>query len=189
MIDFLFYFFAAIVVLASLCVVLNRDVVGSAMFMILAFLGTAGLFVLLDAYFLAALEVLVYAGAVMVLFLFIIMLLDVDKQAQAYPKRFWAIASVLGFAVLIAGACYLFLPDNALNSFSIAETPVTVLPSKDAPMAFTISAKSFGIGLFTRYLLPFQIAGFILLVAMIGVVVISKRLRTDNVYKPPLTDE
>ena len=80
MIDLLFYIFSGLMILGALVMILSPNAVNSAMCMIVTLVATAGLFVLLEAYFLAILQVLVYAGAVMVLFLFIIMLLDVDKE-------------------------------------------------------------------------------------------------------------
>jgi NADH-quinone oxidoreductase subunit J len=83
MLDILFYVFSAITLIAAVLMVLTPNAVNGAMCMIVAFIGTAALFVLLEAYFLAVIQVVVYAGAVMVLFLFIIMLLDVDKGEGA----------------------------------------------------------------------------------------------------------
>ena len=98
MLDILFYIFAAITLVSALIMVLSPNAVNGAMCMIVSFVGTAALFVLLEAYFLAALQILVYAGAVMVLFLFIIMLLDVDKDANSYLKDKMTLAgSIFGF--------------------------------------------------------------------------------------------
>lgn len=143
--------------------------------MIVAFLGTAVLFVLLEAYFLAIIQVLVYAGAVMVLFLFIIMLLNVEKEGGIieYKHRLTAFASVIGFALLTMLVCSLFsgnyLPEPKLQP--VLENPVGSWQN----IPFTTSSKSFGYSLFTKYMLPFQVTGFLLLAAMIGVIVVSKK--------------
>lgn len=99
----LFYIFSALIVLAGLWVVLSRNVVNSALFMVVTFIGTAGLFVLLEAYFLALLQVLVYAGAVMVLFLFIIMLINVDRQARMQFDKISFFSSFIIVAIMAVG--------------------------------------------------------------------------------------
>ena len=177
MIDSLFYIFASLMLISALVMVLNKNAVNSAMCMIVALVSTAGLFVLLEAYFLAILQVLVYAGAVMVLFLFIIMLLDVDKEENyEYLKhKFAFIARLLGFSLLF------FL---VFNSFSETYLPSTELvqitnEGEAGTIDFSNTAKSFGQILFTKYMLPFQVIGFLLLVAMIGVIVISKKQTTE----------
>ena len=178
MIDSLFYMFASLMLLSALAMVLNKNAVNSAMCMIVALVSTAGLFVLLEAYFLAILQVLVYAGAVMVLFLFIIMLLDVDKEENyEYLKhKFSFVARLLGFALLF------FL---IFNSFSEVHLPSPDLvqitnEGKAGTIAFSNTAKSFGQILFTKYMFPFQVIGFLLLVAMVGVIVISKKHSVDT---------
>ncbi len=175
MLDILFYVFSAIVLVSALLMVVSPNAVNCAMCMIVSFVGTAALFVLLESYFLAILQVLVYAGAVMVLFLFIIMLLDVDKSEGDYLKDKMTLgASVVGFALLTVLVCSAFagghhLPEPAL-------LPVSELPSGEGiGIPFTTSAKSFGYSLFTKYMLPFQVTGFLLLAGMIGVIVVSKK--------------
>ncbi|NBB80589.1 MAG: hypothetical protein GVY36_14285 [Verrucomicrobia bacterium] len=155
--------------------VINPNVVNGAMCMIISFVGTAALFVLLEAYFLAVLQVLVYAGAVMVLFLFIIMLLDADRDTSRLLKDKVTLAgSIAGFALLVVLICAAFagadhLPEPAL--LPVAENPT----GEGSGIPFTTSAKSFGYSLFTKYMLPFQVTGFLLLAAMIGVIVVSKK--------------
>ena len=174
MLDILFYVFSAITLIAAVLMVLMPNAVNSAFCMIVAFLGTAALFVLLEAYFLAVVQVVVYAGAVMVLFLFIIMLLDVEKEQGAeFKSKLTLAASGIGFllfAVLLFSAFSGgHLPEPALTA--VTENPEVF----DAGVPFTTSSKSFGYSLFTKYMLPFQVAGFLLLAAMIGVIVVSKR--------------
>jgi NADH-quinone oxidoreductase subunit J len=177
MTDFLFYLFAGITLLSALVMVLSPNAVNGAMFMIVSFIGTAALFVLLEAYFLAILQVLVYAGAVMVLFLFIIMLLNVDEEApQPKPARLTIFAALAGFAILSTLVVSLFTDPAALPAppvIEVVENPTGL--SADGGIPFTTSAKSFGYSLFTKYMLPFQVTGFLLLAAMVGVIVVSKR--------------
>lgn len=175
MLDILFYVFAATVLISALVMVVSPNAVNCAMAMIVSFIGTAALFVLLEAYFLAILQVLVYAGAVMVLFLFIIMLLDVDKGEADYLKdKLGFGAAIIGFALITVLISSAFLSGNHLPE-------PTVLPVLENPtgegigIPYTSSIKSFGYSLFTKYMLPFQVAGFLLLAAMIGVIVVSKK--------------
>jgi NADH-quinone oxidoreductase subunit J len=180
MIDILFYVFSAITLIAALLMVVSPNAVNGAMCMIIAFVGTAALFVLLEAYFLAVIQVLVYAGAVMVLFLFIIMLLDVNKEtSRLLQNKLTLAASITGFSLLVILICTAFaggdhLPETAL--LPVAENPT----GEGIGIPFTTSAKSFGYSLFTKYMLPFQLTGFLLLAAMIGVIVVSKKHSASN---------
>lgn len=175
MLDILFYIFSAVMLITAVLMVVLPNAVNGAMCMIVSFLATAGLFVLLESYFLAIIQVLVYAGAVMVLFLFIIMLLDVDKEGGVieYQHKLTVGASVIGFALFVLLICSLFsgghLPEPKL--LPVSENPAEF----DNGIPFTTSSKSFGYSLFTKYMLPFQVTGFLLLAAMIGVIVVSKK--------------
>lgn len=180
MLDILFYIFAAIVLISAFVMVISSNAVNGAMAMIVSFVGTAALFVLLEAYFLAIIQVLVYAGAVMVLFLFIIMLLDVDKSEKGYLKdKLSLAASIIGFALVAVLVWSAFAGGNHLPEPSLL--PVLENPTGEGiGMPFTTSSKSFGYSLFTKYMLPFQVAGFLLLSAMIGVIVVSKKHETTK---------
>jgi len=176
MLDILFYVFAAITLISAALMVLSPNAVNGAMCMIVSFVGTAALFVLLEAYFLAILQIVVYAGAVMVLFLFIIMLLDVDRGEGGglYRDKPTLIASAVGFLLVALLVAFAFagganLPDPGLAD--VAEFPSSIVDG----IPFTTSAKSFGYSLFSKYMLPFQVAGFLLLAAMLGVIVVSKK--------------
>ena len=175
MLDILFYVFSAITLIAAVLMILTPSAVNGAFSMIVAFLGTAALFVLLEAYFLAIVQVVVYAGAVMVLFLFIIMLLDVEKGegSTQYKNKLTIGAAAVGFLLVAVLVCSAFsganLPEPTLAA--VAENPHAL----EAGIPFTTSSKSFGYSLFTKYMLPFQVAGFLLLAAMIGVIVVSKK--------------
>lgn len=177
--NFLFYLFAALTIGGGLMLVLSRNTVNGAMYMILAFISTAGLFLLLEAYFLAVLQILVYAGAVMVLFLFIIMLLNVEGQAKKMPAYMTILASTIGLLLLSLGVYFLFWAGGETQA--VQTIPVEAMPDlQSSPFAFTTSSKSFGYGLFTKYMLPVQVTGFLLLVSMIGVVVISKKMNNSQ---------
>ena len=159
-------------------VVLSRNTVNSAMYMIVSFAGAAGLFFMLEAFFLGILQILVYAGAVMVLFLFIIMLLNVEKAEQHKLDKKSLSISILCLLVLSYGFYYVVQRTPELGQLRM--DPVLAMPSENAPFGFTTSAKSFGYGLFTKYMLPIQVAGFLLLLAMVGVVVISKKYEGES---------
>lgn len=175
--NFLFYLFSAITLISGLLVVLNRNAVNSAMFMILAFAGTAGLFFILEAFFIGVIQILVYAGAVMVLFLFVIMLLNVEKMAMKRPSWATVLFSVLSFIALLVGSIYMVQSSPELSRTIAPEVLVNV--NFENPFAYTTSSQSFGYGLFTKYMLPLQVAGFLLLSAMIGIVVISKKHKSE----------
>ncbi len=168
MTDIFFYIFATAALAGALGVVFSRNTVNGAMCLIGTFLSMASLFVLLEAYFLAVIQVLVYAGAVMVLFLFIIMLLDVKESAAKKTSVYTWAASLIGFGILIVGI--------------VAITSAESIKSKASPIpeASGTHLKAFGYELFTTYLLPMQVTGFLLLVAMIGVIVLSKKVNTEQ---------
>jgi NADH-quinone oxidoreductase subunit J len=161
--DLLFYIFAFLALVFGFLVIANpfsRSPVTSAMFLVLTIISLAGLFVLLHAFFLAAVQVLVYAGAVMVLFLFVIMLLDLPAEER---RRFKVLAVIGGLAS--AGAILLIFLRSLLN------TPVG---GADSP-AVEGGTVALGKLLFTQYVLPFEIVSVLLLVAMVGVVLLSKK--------------
>lgn len=173
MVDILFYVFATTMLVSALAVILNKNAVNSAMCMIVTLVSTAGLFFLLEAYFIAVLQILVYAGAVMVLFLFIIMLLDVDKGENIFLKKnnIGIISAILGISILTILALFSFSAQNIPNV-----DLVTISQGDEFNVnKFDNTIKSFGQILFTKYMLPFQIIGFLLLLSMIGVIVISKK--------------
>jgi NADH-quinone oxidoreductase subunit J len=164
-----FYVFSAILIACSAMVVLSRNPVHSVFFLILAFFNAAALFVLLGAEFLAMILVIVYVGAVAVLFLFVVMMLDVDftelkKGALKYLP--------LGAAVGIALVAELILVGNI---WSIPPAAWTALGS--ATPAHVTNTAALGMILYTQYVYYFQIAGLVLLVAMIGAIVLTLRRR------------
>lgn len=168
-----FYLFSIVSIGGGVLMVTSRDTVKSALYMITSLMGVACLMGLLEAYLLAILQVLVYAGAVMVLFVFVIMLLNIKASLKRHSDKLSVVASVLGLALLVAGVVYLCVHSAALPVFEAPAVGGGITAT--APFDFTTSAKSFGYGLFTKYMLPFQVVGFLLLIAMVGIIVICKR--------------
>ena len=160
--DLLFYGFAALTLLCGfLCVAnpLSRNPITSAMFLVLTIISMAGLFVLLHAFFLAAIQVLVYAGAVMVLFLFVIMLLDLKEEERRKLRKF-----TVGLGAVAVAAIAGILIKATLSAVPMAGDKVV-----------EGNTKPLGTILFTQYLLPFEILSILLLVAMVGVILLSKK--------------
>ena len=171
MITFAFYLFAACVCISGFMVVLARNPVHSVLWLILAFLSAAGLFVLQGAEFVAMLLVIVYVGAVAVLFLFVVMMLDVDfAELKGEFARYLPLAGLIALVLM----AQLGIAFGAWESSEIAET-MRVAPITTEAM----NTNMIGMVLYDRYLLPFQIAGLILLVAMIGAITLTMRHRKD----------
>ena len=161
-----FYLFSAIVVAAGAMVVSARNPVHSVLFLILAFFNAAGLFVLMGAEFLAMILVVVYVGAVAVLFLFVVMMLDVDF---AELKQGFLSYMPVGVLVAFALAGELFLVAGAATSSRGA--PIALAPEAGD----VTNAEAIGRVLYTDYLLVFQMAGLVLFVAMVGAIVLTLR--------------
>jgi len=159
--DSLFWFFSIAMLLCGVLVIANRSPVASALSLVLVFCFMAGLFVLLEAFFLAAIQILVYAGAVMVLFLFIIMLLDI----KASERRKFRWLSIIG-GLAIGGA---FVWELCF----ILSQPIEPLAAGNTE--FKAGLKDVVSPLFKNYMLPFEVTALLLLVAMIGVILLSKR--------------
>ena len=161
--EVLFYIFAFLTLLFGFLVVANPfslNPVTSAMFLVLTIASMAALFVLLHAFFLAAVQVLVYAGAVMVLFLFVIMLLDLRAEERERMRAFAIVTGCIG-----AGAVL----------FVFLATIFQAQPAAASEVVLVGSTLPLGQALFTRFLLPFEIVSLLLLVAMVGVVLLSKK--------------
>ena len=167
----LFYVFATICIASAAVVITARNPVHSVLFLILAFFNAAGLFILLGAEFLAMILVVVYVGAVAVLFLFVVMMLDVDFQSvKTSARQHIAVAGLVGIVLVAelvlvatgwsaapgAGVAALTIPDNVTNT------------------------QALGALIYTRYVYPFQGSGLILLVAMIGAIVLTLRHRPET---------
>ena len=168
--DVLFYAFAAMTLLSGLLVVANpfsRSPVTSAMFLVLTIISMAGLFVLLHAFFLAAVQILVYAGAVIVLFLFVIMLLDLKEEERRKIKMFSLVAGLVSVGTIVA--IFIKSLTNKASGFFLAPADGKGAPTLEGDTA------SLGHLLFTNYVLPFEVISILLLVAMIGVILLSKK--------------
>jgi NADH-quinone oxidoreductase subunit J len=162
--DILFYLFAALTLLCGALVVANpfsRNPVTSAMFLVLTIVSMAGLFVLLHAFFLAAVQIIVYAGAVIVLFLFVIMLLDLKEEARRKIKLFGVVGGLVSVGAIVT---------VMLKALKVADASL----STSAPW-LEGSTDALGHLLFTGYVLPFEIVSVLLLVAMVGVILLSKK--------------
>jgi NADH-quinone oxidoreductase subunit J len=175
-----FYLFSAIAIAAAVMVVGARNPVHSVLFLILAFVNGAGLFVLLGAEFLAMILVVVYVGAVAVLFLFVVMMLDVDfvELRQGF-LNYLPVGALVGIVLLA---------ELVLTVGGWAFTPD---PSGAAPTpAISIASNTAAIGelLYTRYIYFFQAAGLILLVAMVGAIVLTLRHK-PNVKRQSIADQ
>ena len=160
--DVLFYVFAVLTLLCAILVVANpfsRNPVTSAMFLVLTIISMSGLFLLLHAFFLAAVQILVYAGAVIVLFIFVIMLLDLKEEQRRKIKFFGLAAGLVSVGIVVS----IFVKSLA-----------SIKPAAADP---TLEGETYALGklLFTQYTLPFEIVSVLLLVAMIGVILLSKK--------------
>ena len=163
----MFNIFAVLAVLSALLVVVNplsRSPVTSAMFLVTTMISISGLFVLLNAYFLAAVQILVYAGAVMVLFLFVIMLLDVQETAR---QKLRIVSLVMGFAAV--GALFGVYKSSVEATYEDVEAVDDVVVGSTEALARGLFSKDNG------FILPFEIVSILLLVAMIGAILLSKK--------------
>jgi NADH-quinone oxidoreductase subunit J len=162
----LFWLLAVIALLAAASMIIQRNPVHSALFLIITLLSLAGLFLLLGAHFLAVIQVIVYAGAIMVLFLFVIMLLDI-RRVEAAPSRV-KLQKSLG---ILLGVIFLLEALLVLRSGAIDDLVVPVPPvAPDFGTAVVI-----GRALIAGYFFPLQLAAVLLFIALIGAIVLSKR--------------
>ena len=161
----LFILFGAVSLIGAISVISFRHPIYSALSLIVTFFAQAGLFVLLGAHFVAAVQVIVYAGAIMVLFLFVIMLLNLGTLSLkgAMSGKLKGFAIILGILLAAEG---IYIAVNALNDTAVASA---------APTTGTTTTYQIGELLFTKYLLPFEVTSLILLAALIGVIVLVKR--------------
>ena len=170
-----FYLFASITCLAGLMVISSRNPVHSVLFLILAFFNAAGLFVLLGAEFLAMLLVVVYVGAVAVLFLFVVMMLDINfVELREGFQRYMPLGLGVG-GVLLAEIIFVF--------FNSADMPETMVMVNEVS-----NTRALGRILYTDYIYLFQLAGLILLVAMIGAIALTLRKR-ENVRRQSIASQ
>ncbi len=171
----LFYVFSAVLLFAAFRVITARTPVYAALYLVLAFFNAACVWMLLQAEFLAISLVLVYVGAVMVLFLFVVMMLDMNTDAlrEGFWKHF-PLAAVVGVIIILEMALVL------IPGFDVRKAPAL-----DAAAAKLGNTKLLGIEIYTRYLYPLQIAAVLLLVAIIAAIALTLRRRKDSKYINP----
>ena len=160
-----FYFFAALAIVSAILVVTRRNAVQSAIFLVTALLATAGIFLSLNAEFVFIVQVILYAGGIMVLFVFVIMLvnLDISLRSVQFNRQKW----VAGVLALVLGAQVVFAVWLGSGTLRLPPRHLAVMPARNT--------EAVGQALFSQYILPFEIASVLLLVAMIGAVVMAKR--------------
>jgi NADH-quinone oxidoreductase subunit J len=171
----LFYVFSLVLVFASFRVITARSPVYAALYLVLAFFSAACVWMLLRAEFLAIALVLVYVGAVMVLFLFVVMMLDIntDTMREGFWKHF-PVALLVGVVIVLEMALVL------IQGFDLRDAPVA-----DAAALKLGNTKMLGIEIYTKYLYPLQIAAVLLLVAIIAAIALTLRRRKDSKYQDP----
>jgi NADH-quinone oxidoreductase subunit J len=174
----LFYAFSAVMLFAAFRVITARNPVHAALYLVLAFFQASGVWMLLRAEFLSITLVLVYVGAVMVLFLFVVMMLDInmDSIRQGFWKHF-PLAATMGAVIALELAAVL------LGGFRIREPQVQAAATAGA--AQVSNTKELGVLLYTEYLYPVQIAALILFVALVAAIALTLRTRKDSKYQNP----
>ncbi|CAN5360227.1 NADH-quinone oxidoreductase subunit J [soil metagenome] len=160
--EILFYFLSALAILAAIGVIACKSPVYSVLCLIVVFFAISGHYILMNAQFLAIVNIIVYAGAIMVLFLFVIMLMNLNSEAEPPKNRY------LKFAGLISGLCLMIVFVAALNDSARMEE--TLAKGTDVGLI-----KNLGKTLFNQYVVPFEISSVLFLSAMIGAVVIGKK--------------
>jgi NADH-quinone oxidoreductase subunit J len=179
-----FYLFASICVASAVMVIASRNPVHSVLFLILAFVNAAGLFVLLGAEFLAMILVIVYVGAVAVLFLFVVMMLDVDfAELRQGVLNYLPIGGLIGIVFFAELVMMVALGSGAVGP-GAGRAIVEPIPS----LAEQTNTEALGLVLYTRYVYYFQAAGLVLLVAMIGAIVLTLRHK-PNVRRQNIADQ
>ncbi len=171
----LFYLFSAVLLFASVMVITARSTVHAALFLVLAFASAACVWMLLHAEFLAIALVLVYVGAVMVLFLFVVMMLDLNSDR--FREGFWR---VLPLAGLVGALIALEMALVLTHGFDVRQAPAAT-----AAAAKLGNTKVLGIAIYTQYLYPLQIAAVLLLVAIVSAISLTLRRRKDSRYINP----
>jgi NADH-quinone oxidoreductase subunit J len=168
----MFYLFSAVTVLSAVMVIASKNPVHSVLFLILAFFNAAGLFVLLGAEYIAMTLVIVYVGAVAVLFLFVVMMLDIN-----FAELRQGFLSYLPLGASVAG---LILAEFLIVFFASVQKPMeAVVTARHAIKSDITNTEALGAVMYTYYLYPFQLAGIILLIAMIGAIVLTLRHRPN----------
>jgi NADH-quinone oxidoreductase subunit J len=159
----IFFYFAIVILASAILTITRRNPVHSILFMLLLFFHIAGVFVLLNAEFLAAVQIIVYAGAILILYLFVVMLLNVDRESTAArANRFWP--WMAAFGVLIACEVVLLISRSTFP-----------MENGQPMMLAGAGVKELGMVLYRNYLVPFEIASVILLVGLVGAVMLAKK--------------
>jgi NADH-quinone oxidoreductase subunit J len=159
----IFIYFAVVILASAVLTITRRNPIHSVMFMLLLFFHIAGVFVLLNAEFLAAVQLIVYAGAILILYLFVVMLLNVDKETgAARANRFWPWMTAFGALIAVE---IVFLVKRG-NFSALADQPLRVAGA---------GVRELGEALYQKYLVPFEIASVILLVGLVGAVMLAKK--------------
>ncbi|MBU6492569.1 MAG: NADH-quinone oxidoreductase subunit J [Burkholderiales bacterium] len=172
---FLFYVFALILVISALKVVTARNPVQSALFLVLSFFNAAAIWMLLQAEFLSIMLVVVYVGAVMVLFLFVVMMIDINIDALRRDfRRFVPMASLVGAIIIVESALVL------MRGYGATHAPVHAAANPDVP-----NTQALGRLLYTNYIFAFEVAGLVLLVAIVAALALTMRSRKDHKQTEP----
>ena len=162
--QFFFYYLAGVIILTALLVVALRNPIYSVLSLLIMFFHVAGLYVTLHAEFVAAVQVIVYAGAILVLYLFVVMLLNVKREDRYHPQL--PIGAFLGLVIVT---------EVLLLAFQRRESDTPLMPRAESVGEAVGNTETIGDVLYTTYLFPFEVASLILLVAMIGAIVLAKR--------------
>jgi len=176
--DFMFWFFAAILVFAALRVITARNPVHAALFLVLAFCTSAGIWIQLEAEFLGIALILVYVGAVMVLFLFVVMMLDINLERLR--EGFWSYLPIGAVVALLLVAEMALVLSGPYFGLSEAPRPAS------SPAGYS-NTKELGRLLYTDYVYPFELAAVILLVAIVAAIALTLRRRKHGKYIDPAT--
>lgn len=171
--DYAFYAFAIVTVTAGLLVTVSRNPVHSVLWLILAFLSSAGLFVLLGAEFVAMLLIIVYVGAVAVLFLFVVMMLDIDfAELKGEMAKYMPLGLLIGIVILMQISL-------GVGAWVQAEGALGLRQAVAPDAAQVENTKALGLLIYDKYIYLFQASGLVLLVAMIGAILLTLRHRKD----------
>ena len=174
-----FYLFSAITIAAAFMVIAARNPVHSVLFLILAFFNSAGLFVLMGAEFLAMILVVVYVGAVAVLFLFVVMMLDIDfTELRQGMLQYLPVGGIIGLILLVE---LIFV----LGSWALSPEAVATIADKAPDIATVTNTEAIGRILYTKYVYLFQAAGIVLLIAMVGAIVLTLPCDEGSARSPP----
>ena len=177
----LFYVFSAVMLVAALCVITSRNPIHAVMYLMLAFFQAAALWLLIKAEFLALVLVLIYVGAIMVLFLFVLMMINFDAQtARQGFRRYFPLAAVIGVAFSIElGAVFMVNYSHVTQALPVIGADGNVLPATVA------NTNALGQLLYSQYLYPVEIAAALLLLAIIAAIALTLRSRKDSHYQSP----